>query len=1132
MINGEKTPKNLDSSAEAANDPFDDYSPWVDRKSDGDSPAPSNYSSCEESEFERYCSANSVIGTASVCSSVGNYRDLLVSDFGSFRNLGFGVEDCISESFGRGQSGKSNGNRSRIAVSGAFDCVSESKVGFHREDDDLGNGLLKQVSNDEMEFLSDSGGMSSSIALFAGEHSGGSTTLISIGHGSKLFYGSDEETDPYGYDNGISTNSTLSREAKLPSEMRNGPEMLPCSDENHRLLVHCSENHQPDGAVSMESQDALPSVNGKWQSSDDVCGDKSIKMFTGKVSGNMECHSNALTSMCNVEGDVKENEQVPELDEVPELAEENSSRHENSDGDDSMFDYGTDGEDRTHLFERRNLQYLKGMTSNNENPLLINSSVAFGVDDWNEFLQQSEENDLTHEFLDKSFEQQQVHLESEHTCARTPDLAPLVHSKPTILKGTEQEDDVRDIPIASCQVQDESYEDLEGCSATKSLADGNNSHSKKPQLELYPMETHNIVKFHSNLEDESAEKELQCVCSEEVAHSTKEKDLKGQIFSRSVLSLLDSPCDIIGNVLHPNFSKMFEGTENMKFNEKHTVENVEFIEERKVNTFPFLTEESAATADLSKACLALDKLVDDFLSSLVKQGGRESKVVKIDTNECYDDMVHEMEEILLDNEASHVVRLPHSNQGSLSQQSPSFRDGTSTASTSGTDDERFPLPYSQKIDWVEVIGAKQKRGDVSLGERLVGVKEYTVYVIRVWSGENQWEVERRYRDFFTLYRQLKSLFADHGWSLPSPWSSVDRESLKIFGNVSPNVISERSALIQECIQSVLHFESPLGPPGCLVWFLSPRKDPFSSSIIKPRQRESTHILTDDGKPVYFQGDASVESSSFTLGKTISLLVDIPPRKSIKQLLEVQYYTCAGCHKHLDIGRTLMRELVQTFGWGKPRLCEYTGQLFCTSCHVNDTAVLPARVLHHWNFSQYPVSQLAKAYLESIFDQKLFAKLPTLLHMMGIRKKIGSMLPYLHCPFRRSIQRALGTRRYLLESNEFFALRDLVDLSKGAFAGENFSDSQAPNALYVVMLASLVELVKPVKTHLPLFFLFRNQRSQDALHVIQSSINLALASLEAAHVAILLRWVIIKVSKNERRVQKALSFMGFQKHQDY
>lgn len=65
---------------------------------------------------------------------------------------------------------------------------------------------------------------------------------------------------------------------------------------------------------------------------------------------------------------------------------------------------------------------------------------------------------------------------------------------------------------------------------------------------------------------------------------------------------------------------------------------------------------------------------------------------------------------------------------------------------------------------------------------------------------------------------------------------------------------------------------------------------------------------------------------------------------------------------------------------------------------------------------------------------LFSKVPALQHVMNLRKRIGSMLPYVRCPFRASVNKGLGSRRYLLEGNDFFALRDLIDLSKGPFAG--------------------------------------------------------------------------------------------------
>lgn len=32
-----------------------------------------------------------------------------------------------------------------------------------------------------------------------------------------------------------------------------------------------------------------------------------------------------------------------------------------------------------------------------------------------------------------------------------------------------------------------------------------------------------------------------------------------------------------------------------------------------------------------------------------------------------------------------------------------------------------------------------------------------------------------------------------------------------------------------------------------------------------------------------------------------------------------------------------------------RQCDYTGQYYCSTCHWNDTAIVPARVIHNWEF---------------------------------------------------------------------------------------------------------------------------------------------------------------------------------------
>lgn len=342
----------------------------------------------------------------------------------------------------------------------------------------------------------------------------------------------------------------------------------------------------------------------------------------------------------------------------------------------------------------------------------------------------------------------------------------------------------------------------------------------------------------------------------------------------------------------------------------------------------------------------------------------------IELNGFYDELVHDMEEILLDSGESPGARFSQGNRTFQFQIPPPLRDGGSTASTSstsGTDDAYEQVRHPSRIDWVEVVGARQKKGDVSFSERLVGVKEYTVYQIKVWSGKDHWEVERRYRDFCTLYRRLKTLYANQSWVLPSPWSSVERESRKIFGNASPDVIAERSVLIQDCLRSILHSGSLSNPPGALIWFLSPSKGESSSSA------PDTHLPLSP-----FSSRSTDAENISTFGKTISLVVEIQPYKSTKQMLESQHYTCAGCHKHFDDGKTRMLELVQTLGWGKPRFCAYSGQLFCSSCHTNDTAVLPARVLHLWDFTQYTISQLAKSYLDSIHDQVIRTLCPLFL----------------------------------------------------------------------------------------------------------------------------------------------------------
>ncbi|XWS37497.1 hypothetical protein CRYUN_Cryun19dG0048000 [Craigia yunnanensis] len=723
-----------------------------------------------------------------------------------------------------------------------------------------------------------------------------------------------------------------------------------------------------------------------------------------------------------------------------QLGEEagNSLRYEHSEGEDSMYNYGTDDDEcRSNSYYRK-----KDKTENenknknkhvNENPLGINSSVAFGANDWDDFEQEAGTGDLASFMLDASVASEKVQARDKlQENVNTSRVFPIGFSS-----SGEQEmvEEVEYIPVASYeeQVADDLVEEAKS-SLVNAVSSPRGREGKKYVKD--------ILVTRNKLEDADDDMSYLESCSVTDVFAMEQDPPVEKAPVEIGLDVVDS------NRLrqHQSFdAKEVIAVDGSKLSQRQEIGKYKAELDPLADCSHLVYSPQKINAQLFHDCKpdsptsTCESIVNTTFKNLpvpadvFEEHTGPVKMENLELNEFYDEVVHDMEEILLVSvDSPGAMFFSQGNRMFQPQLSQPLREGGLTASTSGADGAYPCSAHVLRIDDVEVVGAKQKKGDVSLSERLVGVKEYIVYKIRVRCGNYQWEVERRYRDFCTLHRRLKSLFSEQGWILPPPWSFVERESRKIFGNASPDVIAERSVLIQDCLRSIIHSRFSSSPSSALIWFLSPQ-DSF------PSTPPSNTLLS---QSTYFSREQDTENVS-PLGKTISLIVEIQPPKSMKQMLEAQHYACAGCHKHFDDGMTLMRDLVQSFGWGKPRLCEYTGQLFCSSCHTNEMAVLPARVLHYWDFTRHPVSQLAKSYLDSIYDQPmlcvsavnpfLFSKVPALHHVMGIRKKIGNMLPYVRCLFCMSINKGLGSRRYLLESNDFFSLRDLIDLSKGAFA---------------------------------------------------------------------------------------------------
>ncbi|ETE69159.1 Differentially expressed in FDCP 8 [Ophiophagus hannah] len=69
-------------------------------------------------------------------------------------------------------------------------------------------------------------------------------------------------------------------------------------------------------------------------------------------------------------------------------------------------------------------------------------------------------------------------------------------------------------------------------------------------------------------------------------------------------------------------------------------------------------------------------------------------------------------------------------------------------------------------------------------------------------------------------------------------------------------------------------------------------------------------------------------------------------------LDSQDYRCAECRAPISL-----RGIP-----GEARQCDYTGLYYCSSCHWNDQAVIPARVIHNWDFEPRKVSRCSMRYL--------------------------------------------------------------------------------------------------------------------------------------------------------------------------
>ncbi|KAL1456620.1 hypothetical protein WDU94_001337 [Cyamophila willieti] len=133
-------------------------------------------------------------------------------------------------------------------------------------------------------------------------------------------------------------------------------------------------------------------------------------------------------------------------------------------------------------------------------------------------------------------------------------------------------------------------------------------------------------------------------------------------------------------------------------------------------------------------------------------------------------------------------------------------------------------------------------------------------------------------------------------------------------------------------------------------------------------------------------------------------------------------------------------------WANPRLCDYDGRHYCASCHWQDTAIIPARVLHHWDFNRYPVCRSSAQLLNimhrrpildlNAINPSLFGFIEDLAKVKKYREDLLHMKRYLiRCRVAVEMNlfwNALEDRQALANyPSHVFSLRDLIQVKSNA-----------------------------------------------------------------------------------------------------
>ncbi|XP_045510584.1 pleckstrin homology domain-containing family M member 1-like [Colias croceus] len=188
-------------------------------------------------------------------------------------------------------------------------------------------------------------------------------------------------------------------------------------------------------------------------------------------------------------------------------------------------------------------------------------------------------------------------------------------------------------------------------------------------------------------------------------------------------------------------------------------------------------------------------------------------------------------------------------------------------------------------------------------------------------------------------------------------------------------------------------------------------------------------------------DPSLHSLDFEIVSNSTGSFSVPElQKMIKQLgllsrekgLDNQNYQCRGCQDLL--GSTV----------SKAKVCGFTGEYYCSNCMDSNVFIIPARVIHNWDFKRYAVSKRAALFLLEFQHQpwidmkklnpKIYMGVSDMAHLQELRIQLNFLRAYIFTcrePVIEELQKRIWPREYLYDHVHLYTISDLAQIPNGS-----------------------------------------------------------------------------------------------------